>query len=197
MLCNALTSTCVRRLAKTFNDHFRQEFLTVMEAARSHMKPNNELDDIFDDDSDDGDDTQRRRKSQTAILLRRTVTLTIGGFDVECLNSRVRLALLLDDKTIKFIHGWIVPLLKKLAPSQEATSSTSDSSDSSAKTPSFSDLLFTANQTPNAREKVSWHPCYHSWNANMKGDQQKLQYAWDEYKKIKDDEKETVKVPHR
>ena len=162
-----------------------------MLGSRSRKKPLGKLFNPFESSSDEDEDTSENTMPRRAQIADRALTLNIGGFDVVCLNSMVRPALLLGDATIKFIDAWVVPFVKKLALSQDAKASTSDSS-ATESAPSLASFQFTANPTPNLRENDTWNPCSHSWNVAMTGD---TKDSWNKF--MKGDHKRLVEGPHQ
>ena len=77
-----------------------------------------------------------------------------------CLNDATKIAMRLDENTIKFIVGWVVPLVRELARSQDSPVHVA----TLAETPRHLDgFFFSVSQTPNIRDKVTWNPVMHSW----------------------------------
>jgi hypothetical protein len=150
---DAVTAKSVRQVGKTFTDYFRKEFLACMASAR---RPGVHEDPLADDDSSD-DKTKRPKRSQTF-----EVQANIGGYSVNCLNHTTRMVLKVDQQTVTFITGWIVPLVRKLAHSQAMKPSGSESTTEESPT-SLAGFHFQASPTPNIRDKVCWNPSIHAW----------------------------------
>jgi len=165
-LFDALTNKSVRVLAKTFTDHFRKEFLACMDKTRqpAHLKNAFEDSDCEDDDSKIGAKQSARNVA--------VVEPNIGGYKVVCLNYVAKMVLKLDEATLNFVTSWIVPLARQLAHSQVALAHSqvtrvhceealeSTACESSRKLAVFQ---FTANPTPNIKDKVLWYPNSHAW----------------------------------
>ena len=152
-LVNAVTHRSVREVAKTFLDHFRKHFRAALATAR---KANNSENPLSDSDSDHNAATARDHCG-SAVL-----EITLGEFTITCLNSTRKLTLKIDEVALKFIAGWIVPLVracaKNKAPSQEKLESA----------PSTAPFHLRECLTPNIRGKVCWNPTEHKWKLILK-----------------------------
>ena len=83
-----------------------------------------------------------------------------------CLNDARKMVLRLDDDTVKFINGWMVPLLRETARSQD---SQERKPTEAAEAPGqLAQFHFSAPSTPNIRDKVLWNPTAHSWEILLK-----------------------------
>jgi hypothetical protein len=78
------------------------------------------------------------------------------------------MALMLDTATITFIAGWVAPLVRELAHSQELKGSTSGSSPNDV-VGHLANFHLVPGSTPNIRDKVSWSPGTHSWKLYVHG----------------------------
>ena len=68
-----------------------------------------------------------------------------------------------DDDTVKFISGWILPLAMKLAHSQADTGSSTDTVPSESPI-ALAAFHFVASPTPDIRDKVYWKPTSSRWS---------------------------------
>ena len=165
-----VTQKSVRHLAKAFMDRFRNEFLACLGKARARVV----LEDAFDVAPDE---TKTKSKDVDRVQDRQAVRdrhnlpeiiVQVGGFDLVCLNHGIRIALKLDDDTVKFIAAWVVPLLRELAHSQDSQQlgATTDADKPAPST--FNGFKFCASSTPNLRDKIVWNPLRHSWDVGLK-----------------------------
>ena len=163
-LVDAVTNKSVRLVAKTFTDHFRNEFQACMAVARTADNLGNP---VSDSDCDEHRSPARQRVGRDVAV----TELDIGGFTVLCLNSTARMVLKLDEATVKFITGWIVPLVKVLAHSQDLSQHKLGSPSASVACEAADPLgvfRFSACPTPNIRDKVCWNLNAHAWSVLLK-----------------------------
>ena len=157
-LAGAVTRKSVREVAKTFADHFRQQFQACMAIVRRARNLGNPL---SDSEAENTTDLVRFNAERGSAV----VEVTMGGFKVTCLNSNRKMALKLDEVTVRFISGWIVPLIKvcasRKAPSQDDLGSVPVTNESQ-------DFHLNVCPTPNIRDKVWWNPTAHEWKVFLK-----------------------------
>jgi hypothetical protein len=162
-LVDVVTNSSVRRVAKSFLDRVRKEFVACLETAR---RPEALGDAFLGAESGDsstvalGAAIATRRQSNGIRILHRaekpSLVLNIGGFHVMCLNDAKKMVMRLNDETIKFIVGWVVPLLRETARSQDLE--VTEAAEAPRKLAQFH---FIAPTTPNIRDKVIWNPTKH------------------------------------
>ena len=117
-----------------------------------------------DDSLPDGKPAPKRMKPSTAVI-----EVMIGGYKVNCLNTTVRILLLLETQTVTFITRWIVPLVQDLALCQDQKGLEGASeTDSSESTGAIAAFHFIASPTPNIRDKITWNPMTHSWVLHLR-----------------------------
>ena len=169
-LVDAVTNKRVRDVAKTFADHFRKQFQTAMATAR---KAQNLEDPLSDSDSENAVTATSQAcdwpSRCTAGVKSAVVEISLGEFTIVSLNSNRKLTLKIDEATVKFIAGWIVPLVrvcaKTKASSQEVLgcgASTALSQDD------LNGFQLRDRPTPNIRDKVCWNPTAHKWKVFLK-----------------------------
>ena len=157
-LVNAITNKSVREVAKDFADHFRTHFSEALRAARKVTKCcSNPLE---DSESEDFANAMPARSQDRQTALRPAVLEVImGEFKVTALNSLSRLTLKIDEATLKFIAGWIVPLVRFCAKGKARSQEVVESAPSTAhKQDDHGGFHLDACVTPNVRGKVSWNP---------------------------------------
>ena len=165
-LVDAVTHKSVRQVAKSMLDATRAEFVACLTKARSQGEENSSLDsdEELESPSDQSD-------SKPAKLEAPAIDIEIGGFPLTCMNLHKQVVLQVGEDTTRFIRYWLVPLAGTVAHSQVAVDSSKDSSlsdSSTCDTPSRpAGFQFTANPTPNIREKISWNPMKHAWKVNI------------------------------
>ena len=151
-LVDALTSKCVRAIAKKFCDKLKNEFQTCLWEARRPVQLENPFEkakpiaDLF----------------PVVHITEPTMVVKIGGHSVTCLNHACRMVLRLDTTTAKFILDWVVPFVNKLAHSQALPPSPSDA------VGTLANFHLIASPTPNIRDKVQWTPNKHFWEVTVK-----------------------------
>jgi hypothetical protein len=165
-LVDAVTKKSVRDVAKTFADHFRKQFQTAMATARKAQNLENPL---SDSDSENHVTFPENQVRNYAEVKSAVIEIALGEFTIVSLNSNRKLTLKIDEATVKFIAGWIVPLVrvcaKTKAPSQEMLgcgASTALSQDD------LNGFHLRDGPTPNIRDKVCWNPTAHKWKVLLK-----------------------------
>ena len=157
MLVDHHTKKSCRDVAKTLVDHCLKEFRHCVTTARKA----NGLDD--DDDGDDSPLTERRHTG-TGPRLDVLIQIKLGTYTLTALNSRRRMALLVDACTVDFVTGWLLPLLKQIVEGTVAIVPTTEALAPSQDSPEDSQgFQLTACGTPNFRDKVCWCPAVHTW----------------------------------
>ena len=155
-MVNALTNKSVREVASKFHHTFEKMFKTSVTAARKSRN----LSAAFSEDEDDD-----RPARFSAENVQSSIDITIGDFTVTCLNSKKRMALKLDEKTVNFITKFVVPFMK-------GCGAKSAKSGESAPPPRLADqsqgYQLAASITPNLRDKVYWNPKAHEWKLTIK-----------------------------
>ena len=164
-LVDAVTNKRVRDVAKTFADHFRKQFQTAMATARKAQN----LEDPLSDSDSENHVTAPSQVRNYAEVKSAVVEIALGEFTIVSLNSNRKLTLKIDEATVKFIAGWIVPLVrvcaKTKASSQEMLgcgASTALSQDD------LNGFQLRDGPTPNIRDKVCWNPTAHKWKVLLK-----------------------------
>ena len=162
MLVDHHTKKSSRDVTKTLVDHCHLEFRHCVATARKA----NDLDDTSPEDDDKGDDSPLTERRHTGTGPRRDVVIQIklGTYTLTALNSRRRMALLVDACTVDFVTGWLLPLLKQIVEGKVAIVPTTEAVAPSQDSPEDSQgFHLTACVTPNLRDKVCWCPAVHTW----------------------------------
>jgi hypothetical protein len=160
-LVNAVTTRSVRIVAKTFFDHFKQHFDAALTAARiksNHLE--HPLDAIDDDDPKAAPSSD---KCNLAIL-----EINLGGFMITSINTNRRYTLQLDEATINFIQGWVMPLVRKCAANKSCAANKASSEEQLESAPSTGPFQLPECMTPNIRGKVCWNPTANKWKVMIK-----------------------------
>ena len=147
---DAITQTCVRKAGKLFTHLFRQEFNHCVRTARTSAKSS-----IADSDDECSQPTG-------AFVLE----ACMGGHQVRCLNHTARMVLELDAKTEDFIMAWMVPLVRELAHEVGPPATVPACPGPQCSTPEAG-FRFSANMTPNIRDKLCWNPLAHAWTVSL------------------------------
>ena len=153
-LVNSVTSKPVRKLASKFYKLFWKEWQTSVDDAR---KSRNLM--SLSDDEDDEVPVKWRADKVPAVI-----DITMGGFTITCLNSKRKMALKINDKTVSFISSFVVHYVKWCEgsnPKKEKVASASVEDQSQG-------YRQAASKTPNHRDRVVWRPTKHKWALLLK-----------------------------
>ena len=163
---------CVRKTAKNFLDHFKEEFRVAMGVSRKQRVSGltNPYEDTLSDNEHGDDDSQGSRAPKTRDGL---VSLVFAGHTIVCLNhlghGNIRMALQMDDAACRFLRVWLVPTLVHFARKAEAALSTPVAVPSPAVGPDDRPgFRMGVSSTPNLRGKVLWAPSDHKWKLLVK-----------------------------
>lgn len=160
-LVNAVTRHSVREVAKTFTDCFRKQFQTCMATARRARNLGNAL---SDSESENTTGIVGNNAEEGSAV----VEVAMGDFILTCLNSNRRMALKLDEVTVRFISGWIVPLMKVCASSKAPSQDNLGSVPAVPVKDESQKFHLSVSPTPNIRDKVWWNPTAHAWEVFIK-----------------------------
>ena len=169
-LVDAITNKSVRDVAKTFADLFRKQFHAAMAAARMTQ---NLLENPLDSDDDSPGNTAPRQGRDCADVRSVVVEITLGDYTVTVLNSRRKMTLKIDETAVKFVTGFVLPLIRmcatRKAPSQGISAPSAASSQDD-----LGLFRLPEDPTPNVRDKVVWSPMSHKWNVLLRKPTDKL-----------------------
>ena len=164
--------SCVRKTAKSFLDHFKEEFRVAMGVTRKQRSPGlkNPFEDTLSDDEHGDDDSQGSRAPKTRDGL---VSLVFAGHTIFCLNhlghGNIRMVLQMDDAAGRFLSAWLVPTLVHFACKARAALQKPVAVPSTAVGPEDSPgFHMGVSSTPNIRGKVLWVPSDHKWKLVVK-----------------------------
>ena len=160
-----------RDVIKMLTDKMKIAFHTSLEAS-AHTRARVSHDPMADAEPeiDENLDIARGpRQRPRAVGFCPVVDIEIGGFPVLCVNHKNYIAFKVDDATVAFILGWMLPLVKGIMdkPHQVAKPRelTSHPTTTSSKPAGF---VFNSCYTPNVRDKVAWVPEKNAWQLYVK-----------------------------
>ena len=157
LLVDAITKRSVRSVAKALLDAARGEIHACITKAREALGQGG---DTFSDSEDDCEGKPAAGRGTTTAA---AIDIIVGGFTVRCMNSKRQILLKVDERTTKFLVGWVVPLTRELALSQASVDDATDSTATTDSPPKLAAFHFSASPTPTIRDKVIWNPMEHRW----------------------------------
>ena len=167
-LVDAITNKSVRDVARGFVGLFRKHFQKALSQVRKANRLENPL-----SDSDSENATAPSQVVRTYELTSAVVELTLAEFTVTVLNSSRRMALKVDEAAVKFVTGWIVPLIR-LCATRKPDSQVLEAPSTSPSHGHPSSFCLRDDPTPNIRDKVCWNPTEHKWKVFLKSPKGRL-----------------------
>ena len=121
--------------------------------------------------SQDSSDEELSVESPAVPRIRTPVIqVTIGGYDLICLNTQKQIVFKVEQVTTEFIRHWLLPLAMRTAHSQvkpEPPLPKPSAAKLAAEIITGACFHFSANPTPNVAGKLSWIPQAHAWKVKI------------------------------